>query len=93
MIWQLVIAEDSDFRFTQIDASMVVERLLIFCIATVLLSGCASNRVPESWLAGKPNMQFSQSAIYSYTSKMMPQFQPGLAGSGGAQPSTCTACR
>lgn len=58
----------------------------------VFLAGCASP--PEGGpLVSKPNMQFSRSAVYAYSSKLMPQIQPGLAVSGGAQPSTCTLCR
>ena len=53
----------------------------------------ASVGVEEQRLVSKPNMQFSKSAVYSYSSKIMSQVQPGLAVSGGAQPSTCTICR
>jgi len=61
--------------------------------AILLLSGCASVEVHEQRLVSKPNMLFSRSAVYSYSSRIMPQLQPGLAVSGGAQPSTCTVCR
>jgi hypothetical protein len=57
-----------------------------------LLSGCAVG-VQEQRLVSKPNMQFSRSAVYNYSSKLMPQIQSGLATSGGAQASTCTLCQ
>ena len=47
----------------------------------------------EQRLVSKPNMLFSRSAVYTYSSRIMPQLQPGLAISGGAPPSTCTVCR
>jgi len=62
-------------------------------LAALLLSGCASVDVSQQRLVSKPNMLFSRSAVYGYSSRIMPQLQPGLAVSGGAQPSSCTACR
>ena len=59
----------------------------------LLLSGCASVQVQEQRLVSKPNMQFSRSAVYNYSSKILPQIQPGLATSGGAAASTCTICK
>lgn len=67
-------------------------RLSIFA-AALLLTGCASVDEHGQRAVTRPNMQFSRSAVYAYSSKLMPQLQPGLAISGGAQPSTCTLCR
>jgi uncharacterized protein YceK len=68
-------------------------KTIVVLFATLLLSGCASVEVHEQRLVSKPNMLFSGSAVYNYSSRIMPQLQPGLAVSGGAQPSTCTVCR
>ena len=62
-------------------------------MAGVLLTGCASIDEQGRPLVSKPNMQFSRSAVYAYSSKVVPQLLPGLALSGGAQASTCTLCR
>ena len=62
-------------------------------LLALLASGCATVGPEQQRLVSKPNMQFSQGAVFSYSSKLMPQVQPGLATSGGAQPSTCTLCR
>jgi len=62
-------------------------------MASVLLTGCASVDDQGQRAVTRPNMQFSRSAIYTYSSKLMLQLQPGLAISGGAQPSTCALCR
>jgi hypothetical protein len=62
-------------------------------MAGVLLAGCASVDEHGQRAVTNPNMQFSRSSIGDYSSKLMPQILPGLAVSGGAQPSTCTACR
>lgn len=57
-----------------------------------VLAGCAVG--PERQrLVSKPNMQFSRSAVFSYSSRTMPQILPGLATTGGAQASTCTLCK
>jgi hypothetical protein len=65
----------------------------LVCISVMLLAGCATRRMQDELLVTRPNMQFSRTVIYSYTSKIMPQIQPGLAVSGGAQASSCTMCR
>jgi hypothetical protein len=68
-------------------------RAIVLCLAILLLTGCATVEVQEQRLVSKPNMLFSRSAVYGYSSRIMPQLQPGLAVSGGAQPSSCTVCR
>jgi hypothetical protein len=62
-------------------------------LAAAGLTGCSSVRVEEQRLVSKPNMEFSRSTTFNYSSKLMPQILPGLAVSGGAQASTCTICR
>jgi hypothetical protein len=62
-------------------------------VVLVLATGCAAVKVNEQRLVSKPNMQFSRSAVYSYSSKILPQILPGLASTEGAQASTCTLCR
>ena len=72
---------------------MTNHRVRLVYAASILLAGCSSPDGSQERLVSKPNMQFSRSAVYAYSSKIMPQLQPGLALSGGAQPSTCTLCR
>lgn len=62
-------------------------------LLALLASGCTSVGPERQRLVSKPNMQFSDRAAFSYSSKLMPQIQPGLATTGGAQASTCTTCR
>lgn len=62
-------------------------------LGPLLLAGCASIGVEDQRLVSKPNTEFSRSAVFSYSSKIMPQIQPGLAVYGGAQASVCTSCR
>ena len=60
----------------------------------ILLSGCSSPPMSQQRLVAKPNMTFSDSAVFTYNSpKLLPQLAPGFAGSGGAQNSGCTSCR
>jgi hypothetical protein len=59
-----------------------------------LLAGCSSPAVRQQRLVAKPNMLFSDVAVFTYHSpKLLPQLAPGFAGSGGAQNSGCTSCR
>ena len=57
------------------------------------LTGCTSIGVEQQRLVSKPNMEFGRSAVSSYSSKIMPQVLPGLAGMPGGAATTCTACR
>ena len=56
-------------------------------------SGCATIELHEQRFLAKPSMEFSDSAVFSDYSALLPQVQSGLAISGGSQPTTCTACR
>jgi len=60
---------------------------------TLLGMGCSTVGVQKQRLVSKPNMQFSRFATESYFSRLMPQIQPGLAVTGGAQASACTVCK
>lgn len=66
---------------------------LLASLAAVICSGCAQVGVHEQRLVSKPSMQFSRRVDFSYTSRIMPQIQPGLESSGGAQASTCASCK
>jgi hypothetical protein len=57
------------------------------------LAGCGHVPVSEQGLVAKPNMQFSDSATFAYTSRLSPQTEPGSAFSGGAQNAGCTSCK
>ena len=66
---------------------------LVSLVTTVVGAGCTTVGVHEQRLVSKPNMQFSRRVVYTYSSKLMPQVQPGLETSGGAQASTCASCK
>jgi hypothetical protein len=59
---------------------------------TLLGTGCSTVGVHEQRLVSKSSMQFSKWAVYSCSSRIVPQVQPGLA-MAGAQASVCTVCR
>ena len=83
-------------RTNQIKNSSLAMRrycLLASLVAALAGAGCTTVGVHEQRLVSKPNMLFSRQAAYSYTSRLMPQIQPGLETSGGAQASTCTSCK
>lgn len=71
--------------------------LLRTCAAWAVLcgfiSGCTSVPVHQMGLVSKPNMVFSDSAVFSVTSKLWVQTEPGVAFSGGAQAGGCTFCK
>jgi len=66
---------------------------LLGLAGVLVLGGCASVDEQGTQAVTKPNMQFSRSPTYAYSSKLMPEFLPGLPASGGSQPSTCALCR
>ena len=68
-------------------------RFALLALAVAGLSGCARVRVTQQQLVSKPGMEFSRSAVFSYSSKTMSQVLPGLPGMPGASVTTCTACR
>ena len=75
--------------------SEMEQRWRVVTVAAILLagSGCASVPVHQQRLVAKPNMLFSESPVFAYYSKLLPQIEPGAAASGGAQAAGCTSCR
>jgi hypothetical protein len=57
-----------------------------------LSAGCAVP-VHQQRLVSKPSMQFSDSPVFNYQSRLLSQIEPGAAASGGAQAAGCTSCR
>ncbi len=63
-------------------------------LALLLVTGWAAPAVRKQRFVSKPNMLFSDSAVFTYNSaRLLPQLEPGSATSGGAQNAGCTACR
>jgi len=54
--------------------------------------GCAVPVHQQRWIS-KPSMQFSDSPVFNYQSRLLAQTESGAAASGGAQASGCTSCR
>ena len=64
----------------------------ILFVAVLVGSGCVTVGPNEQRLVSKPNMVFSQSAVFSYENKLLPELEPGTATSGG-QTAGCTSCK
>jgi hypothetical protein len=80
-----------------ISQSRAGTRALVTLSATLfawigLLVGCAVP-VHQQRLVSKPSMQFSDSPVFNYQSRLLSQIEPGAAASGGAQAAGCTSCR
>ncbi len=70
--------------------------VIILALLLAFLSfslGCSTVAIHEQRLVSKPNMQFSDSAVFDYFSKVLPLVEPGTASSGGAAAAGCTSCR
>ncbi len=67
--------------------------VLLLSVAALLCAGCAHVGPQHQRLLSKSNMTFSDSAVFSYQDKLLPQVEPGSAFSGGAQASGCTSCK
>ena len=68
-------------------------RLFAVLLASTILSGCAAADASHQRLVSKPNMQFSESSVFTYQGKLFSQTEPGNASSGGSQSAGCTSCR
>ena len=47
----------------------------------------------QAGLTAKPNMEFSDSLVFNYQNKLLPQVEPGATLSGGAQSAGATCCK
>lgn len=65
------------------------------CLGVFLLFvGCSAPAVRQQRLVSKPNMTFSDSAVFTYSSpRLLPQIGPGFPGGDASQNSGCTSCR
>jgi hypothetical protein len=57
------------------------------------LTGCVQVPANRQRLVSKSNMGFSESLVFNYQNKLLPQVEPGSTFSGGAQSSGCTSCK
>jgi hypothetical protein len=78
-------------RFRERPPKLLALTLVLF--ASVSLPGCARVGAHQQRLVSKPNMTFSDSVVFGYDQKLVPQVEPGSAFSAGAQASGCTSCR
>ena len=60
---------------------------------TLITSGCSVVSVSEQRLVSKPNMVFSESSVFDYSTGLHSRLEPGTAGAGGAQATGCTSCK
>ncbi len=56
-------------------------------------AGCAQVGAHQQRLVSKPNMEFSESLVFGYQHKLLPQVEPGSAFSAAAQGGGCTSCK
>lgn len=68
-------------------------KLFAVLIAFTILSGCSAADASHQRLVSKPNMQFSESSVFTYQGRLFAQTEPGNASSGGSQSAGCTSCR
>jgi hypothetical protein len=55
--------------------------------------GCARVEPQQQRWVAKPNMTFSESLVFAYSFKLLPQVEPGSAFCGGAQSAGCASCK
>ena len=65
---------------------------LVGVLSVMGVSGCAVP-VHQQRLVAQANMQFGDSSVFNYQSKLLTQTETGAAASGGAQAAGCTSCR
>ena len=68
--------------------------LALTVLVALSVAGCAAPSVRQQRLVARPNMVFSDSAVFNYnSSRLLPQVASGFASSAGSQNSGCTSCR
>lgn len=82
------LREDRDWNFFP-----SLKKISFAAVLLSLCSGCATVGPQQQRLVSKANMVFSESVVFDYTNKLLPQTEPGSAFSGGAQSSGCTSCK
>lgn len=71
----------------------LTKQMLLVVAIVLLCAGCTTVGPHEQRLVSKPNMVFSESPVFSYTDRLLPQTEPGFATTGGAQAGGCTSCK
>ena len=61
--------------------------------AGLAFAGCAQVKPGQAGLTAKPNMEFSDSLVFNYQNKLLPQVEPGATLSGGAQSAGASCCK
>ena len=64
---------------------------LLSC-SVLLMIGCVHVPPQHQRLLSKPNMQFSDSAVFSYQDRLLTQFESGSAAFTGGQSGDCGSC-
>lgn len=62
-------------------------------VGIACLSGCARVPVAKQGWVGKPNMVFSDGALFGDRQGLLGQIEPGASSTGGAQAAGCTSCK
>ncbi len=70
----------------------VVSVLLVSLLALATI-GCTTVDITDQRLVSKPNMTFSETDVFDYSSGYHSTLEPGTAGSGGGQAGGCTSCQ
>jgi hypothetical protein len=70
-----------------------VQCLIVFPVCLVLMTiGCVHVPPQQQRLVSKPNMQFSDSAIFRYQDNLLTQVESGSASSTGGKAGDCGSC-
>jgi len=76
--------------------SKATKRWLLTSLAAltgVLITGCAQVGVQEQRLVSKPNMTFTDYAVFNAPPRLFQQSEPGASDTGGAASAGCSSCR
>ena len=65
----------------------------LLALSVLGVTGCAQVGVSEQRLVSKPNMTFTDAAVFNAPPRLFPQSEPGAADSGGAASAGCSSCR
>ena len=66
--------------------------ILLPLFGVLMMTGCVHVRPQQQRLVSKPNMQFSDSAVFTYQDKLLTQIESGSASFTGGQSGDCGSC-
>jgi len=74
-------------------AGRVIARLMLGLSPALATVACTAVPPAQQQVVSKPNMIFDDTNAFAFSSRLLPQSEPGTATTGSSPGGGCTACR